>query len=283
MKTLQTIILTLSMLSIAPCLAQFTGGEGRGDIMLERLNNQMCGAVLAVSPEGPISFCIGSSVTLTAESGFGSYTWSNGETGPTLEVTESGTYSVSVTDISGCPIMSAEVIVNVSDAPEASFTYEQTDGYTIEFSNTSSDGNEYLWNFEGGNYSTQSEPSFTFPFDGFYPVTLIVSNDCGSDTITAEVEVLKINNVNQINNDLNNIKIFPNPSQGLVTIELENNTPTAYKMRIINLLGQEIINESFKITGIDIRNIDLRQYGKGIYWIVIENGKSSVSKKIILI
>jgi hypothetical protein len=40
--------------------------------------------------------CLGSPVTLSAQFGFGSYTWSNGQTGQTITVNQAGTYSVVV-------------------------------------------------------------------------------------------------------------------------------------------------------------------------------------------
>lgn len=48
------------------------------------------------------SLCIGSSTVLDAGLGFSSYLWSDGSTNQTLLVSAAGTYSVTVTDASGC-------------------------------------------------------------------------------------------------------------------------------------------------------------------------------------
>lgn len=51
---------------------------------------------------GTLSFCGGSSTTLTANAGYSSYTWSNGATSQSILVSSPGTYSVTVTNASGC-------------------------------------------------------------------------------------------------------------------------------------------------------------------------------------
>ena len=47
-------------------------------------------------------FCDGSSSTLDAGAGYDMYMWSDGSMMQTLDVTTSGTYSVTVTDNNGC-------------------------------------------------------------------------------------------------------------------------------------------------------------------------------------
>ncbi|MBL0048915.1 MAG: PKD domain-containing protein [Bacteroidetes bacterium] len=57
--------------------------------------------VATISPNGSVSFCQGSQSTLTASSGSG-YLWSNGLTGQSINVNQSGDYSVIVTNPGGC-------------------------------------------------------------------------------------------------------------------------------------------------------------------------------------
>ena len=52
--------------------------------------------------DGPMSICANESAVLNAGLGFASYLWSTGDTTSTIEVFVAGTYSVSVTDASGC-------------------------------------------------------------------------------------------------------------------------------------------------------------------------------------
>ena len=51
---------------------------------------------------GPALICGGGTASLTAGSGFASYQWSNGQSGVQINVSQPGTYGVTVTDNNGC-------------------------------------------------------------------------------------------------------------------------------------------------------------------------------------
>ena len=148
---------------------------------------------ISVTPAGPIDLCEGETVTLQAQSGFANYQWSTSEVGQSLEVGLTGGYSVSASNLQGCEGTSGIVQVNQIDNPVAGFTYQQNldELYEINFTNTSQNATNYLWNFGSGNTSTEENPNFTFAFDNTWPVSLVVSNACGSDTIETGVVVIK--------------------------------------------------------------------------------------------
>lgn len=70
-----------------------------------------------VSADGELAFCEGESVQLTSSPGE-SYTWSTGDSGQSLEVTVSGTYTVSVTGLCANELTSAPVEVTVYTTPD---------------------------------------------------------------------------------------------------------------------------------------------------------------------
>jgi hypothetical protein len=66
---------------------------------------------------GQLSFCTGNSTTLSTD-GFETYLWSNGSSDSLITVSESGTYVVTVTDITGCTgTMEVEVMESDSLLP----------------------------------------------------------------------------------------------------------------------------------------------------------------------
>lgn len=87
-------------------------------------------AVVSVSPAatssvtagGPTTFCPGGSLTLTANPG-SSYLWSDGTTTQSITVTQGGTYSVTVTNSSGCEATSSPVSVTVEDTQAPVITF----------------------------------------------------------------------------------------------------------------------------------------------------------------
>ncbi|HEX7140500.1 MAG TPA: hypothetical protein VF219_21795, partial [Vicinamibacterales bacterium] len=60
-----------------------------------------------ITPNGPTTFCQGGSVTLSAPAGMSQYAWSNGATTQSINVSTSGTYSVTVTNANGCSATSS--------------------------------------------------------------------------------------------------------------------------------------------------------------------------------
>jgi len=120
-------------------------------------------------------------------------------------------------------------------------------------------------------------------FDGFskYPIFSIASyeeqNYGFSDTIVNYL----MNPVtgNNINYSEISVNIYPNPSNGIFTINfpVKNNDKT--KVTILNINGQKIndiyINDCSK-------NIDISEQPKGIYLLKIENGINSVYRKLII-
>jgi len=73
---------------------------------------------LVVTPSGSIELVIGDSITLTGNGGFTGYTWSTGETGTTITVSDAGTYSLSATDANGCQQVYTTEVTVVSGVAE---------------------------------------------------------------------------------------------------------------------------------------------------------------------
>ena len=69
-----------------------------------------------ITAGGATTFCAGGSVTLTSSAG-SSYLWSNGATTQSISVTTSGSYTVTVTNASGCSATSAAIAVTVNALP----------------------------------------------------------------------------------------------------------------------------------------------------------------------
>ncbi|UXP32243.1 PKD domain-containing protein [Reichenbachiella agarivorans] len=95
-------------------------------------------------------------------------------------------------------LVSATVFFSCEDkedkllAPEAGFTSE-IDGKTITLTNTT-EGEEvtYSWDFGDGNTSVEVSPSHTYEVNGSYVITLIATNESGTDDTQAAVEIINI-------------------------------------------------------------------------------------------
>lgn len=102
--------------------------------------------VPVITASGPTTFCQGDTVTLTA-SGGGTYLWSTGSTQSAINVTGSGSYSVTATDPNGCSASSAVMNVTVNPSPTPLITASGSlnlcagDSVTL----TANGGNSYVW------------------------------------------------------------------------------------------------------------------------------------------
>ncbi len=127
--------------------------------------------------------CTGSTVTLDATNAQAtSYMWQDGSTDPTFTVTQTGTYSVVVSNRE-CSA-SDEVMISIQDLPTPTPRIEGPDficeGISETLSVTSVVGNTYLWSTGGTGNSISVTEGGTY--------TVVESNDCesASDTIVIE-------------------------------------------------------------------------------------------------
>jgi len=79
------------------------------------------------------------------------------------------------------------------------------------------------------------------------------------------------------------LMIFPNPTQGLVTINGEIHTDSDVNVRIVNYLGQEIVNEQFDPNSTLLnKTYDLSGAAAGAYLIEVAT-ESGVAQKTIIV
>ncbi len=136
----------------------------------------------AVSVSGSLTFCQGSSVTLSAPAGY-SYLWSNGATTQSITATTAGSYSVTVS-ANGCSTTSSAQTVTVNPLPSSAVTASgpltlcQGESVTL----AAPSGYSYLWS----NGSTAQ--SIVVSASGQYSVT-VSANGCSSTSAALAVTV----------------------------------------------------------------------------------------------
>lgn len=136
---------------------------------------------------GPdVSFCSGQSATLDPGV-FTSYLWSTGDVTQTINVTTAGSYTVTVTNASGCTASDVLVVQNVYPLPQPNLGADQV--FCQGNSATLSPGNfaAYLWQNSTTNSTLQVSNT------GTYYVTVSDVNNCvNSDTINVTVNPLPV-------------------------------------------------------------------------------------------
>lgn len=128
-----------------------------------------------------------------------SYSWSfpggtptsSTEQNPVVVYNTPGVYNVTLvaSNAGGSNTLLQNNYVTVNSAPATSFT-SIVNGSTATFTNTTTNGTTYSWNFGDGGTSTQSNPSHTYANDGTYSVVLTATNTCGTSTATQTVTII---------------------------------------------------------------------------------------------
>ena len=78
--------------------------------------------------------------------------------------------------------------IHIHTVPAANFLYV-INGTTVQFNNTTFDGDTYFWNFGDDSTSTDTNAIHTYNAGGDYNVMLIATNECGNDTIIKPIQI----------------------------------------------------------------------------------------------
>jgi hypothetical protein len=78
------------------------------------------------------------------------------------------------------------------------------------------------------------------------------------------------------------LEVYPNPSNGKITLEMKEVNNDRYTVTINNLLGQSVYSSEEYIHGFYKKNIDITKFGKGVYLIKVSNSSSIITKKLII-
>ncbi len=111
-----------------------------------------------------------------------------------------GNYTATVTSSNNCGTVTESLTISVSSLPFAAFSANSTSicmNESVQFSDNSTGTiASREWLFPGGlpSSSTEQNPLVTYGTAGSYPVTLIVSNNAGNDTITFQ-DYIEVNTV----------------------------------------------------------------------------------------
>ena len=212
------------------------------------------------------------------------YIWSNGETTKDLTDLSAGIFEVTITDYNGCTINS---VVGVTEPEEviASFDIvnnivQLTDGGVGEFKNTSTGADTYLWDFTGGNYSTEENPTYTYSAPGFYMIYLTSSKGQCESQSNGSIQIE--DNSTDIAKANGNKSISVTQVEAGIAINFDFDEPQFVTISIYNLAGQSIVyNVKQQVTQETI-NYNLNSSTSGIYLINVEYNDQVVVTKLMI-
>lgn len=231
--------------------------------------------VAGITAAGATTFCQGGSVTLNGSGGT-SYLWSDGSTGASVTVMQSGTYYVIVSNGS-CTDTSAAITVTVNPLPAVSFTMPQN-SYCFSDSPQQLTGGSPA----GGTYSGQGvsgnmfTPALTTP--GFVTLTYTYTdaNGCpASANYTVWVDICS--SVNNATNAGLVLEAFPNPAGPQVLLLW--NVSAVSQLVICDVTGRVV--DVFNAAQRQQLEIPLTTYATGIYYATLKTDAGTLHTRFI--
>lgn len=225
---------------------------------------------LQVSLGSDTALCTGNGLVLQPITPHENYVWSNGSKLDAIQVSQSGTYTVTVNDDFGCSA-SDDVQVEFYPLPNAAFTYSNVTVDSVQFTQVDT-GYGAVWTFGDGATSTTVNPTHTYAGDGVYTVTLQVtdSNGCVStsrDTLTILGTGVKAITPQQV-------KLFPNPTTGQLNI-----LPAVEGELFIQSTTGEVVrrfNAHHSVSHITVEGLP-----SGVYFLFIQNNGSKTVARFL--
>jgi len=161
-------------------------------------------------------------------------------------------------------------------SPVADFNYE-TEGLNVFFENTSTNADEYWWNFGDGYYSDLENPWHVYDEPGIYTVTLIVWNLYGSDTI---MKIITVPGTAAPEQNMAILKVYPNVANDQVT--LSSNIVGKTDLIIVDSYGRPSVNATVEFSEGQTHLINVSQLHPGIYFVRITQGNLADTRKLII-
>lgn len=270
-----------------PDLATTTSSGGRLNIYkaLLRFINDYCTTCLEISATEQNVLCNGDStgaISLAIDSGRAPYiyTWSNGDSVAIAQNLSAGTYSVTVTDSSGC---SRQGYYNITQPSllQTGFIVNRSTGIPNGSITVLAQGGEapysYAWmgNVGNGNVADSLLP-------GSYIVATSDANGCTkTDTVTVYLDSTV--NALEVVNAVSKIAFYPNPANDILHFEILSNTTGQSTLTLVDVMGKTVRQQTQDmLSNTSNGKMNLGGLSAGIYFMEVEvNNRLSGVYKIV--
>lgn len=232
------------------------------------------------------SICESATIVLDAGNTGYSYIWNTGATSQTINASDSGTYSVTITTPYSC--------VNSDTTHIAYLPEPYTEGFNfipkffeqlgkVDFSPLNpTNVNRYEWDFgDGSPLVTLMNPTHVFAASGEYNVTLKVYNDCSEYAVSQKINVDLPTGTVTLNKGNFKLNIYPNPAKSILNISNANGDYEMQDVMIFNTVGALVYHR--KADSKTVHQLSVEQFTSGVYFVRVLTDKGLVNQQVQIV
>jgi hypothetical protein len=201
-----------------------------------------------------------------------SYSWSNGSTNSSANGLAAGTYTIDVTDASGCTSQATVVITEPAELTVSAQSV-QNSGQATAVVAGGSPQYTYLWNSIPAQFT---QTAINLP-SGIYQVQVTDANGC---VATDTVSVVNVG----LNDELfaNSISMYPNPTSNVLNVTFEFSNTVDMTTEIYNAVGQVVYTSTMDDVTSSNLTVDVSDLSSGVYFVVFNDGNRTETRRLVI-
>ena len=231
---------------------------------------------IEIIASGPTELCLGDTVQLCIEGDWATIQWCSGSSNVScIDVFQTGNYCVSAEDPNGCAdeILEGQGTVVTVHNPLPVVNVLCDEFITTQFET-------YQWYLNGTPAASGTFQSFHGDSSGNYYVVVTDEWGCTGQSPVIEHTCCCVG-INE--HDMSYVlDIFPNPTNGVFTVNGSFEMPIDMRLELTNILGQPVIPvEDVKNTAFVKRDYNLNHLAQGIYIFTIRTDSETIVRRIV--
>jgi PKD repeat protein len=196
---------------------------------------------------------------------------------------ETETYNVTlVASVTGGCSDSVSKTITVNELPNVNFTVDRR-GRTVGLTPSGNTSNYTFkrWTFGDGGSSSEDAPVYTYDniINGEFEICFSAQSNAGCLNSTCETVIIDVLSTEEM--EVSWLKVYPNPSSGQLTLEVEGNQRDL-EISVLNQLGEEVYTYQPNVLN-GRYAMDLSELASGMYLIRVNNDDASAIRKIQIV
>jgi len=238
--------------------------------------------------QGETTFCFGSSGVILTSSDAEGYLWSNGKFTKSIQVFNSGEFSVTVPGLCGDFTSQPVVVTAIHPVDPIAINDTISNIPGIATPGVLGTANYYQWYYEffavDPFFIGQEFDTLIYETTVFYVEAVFETNDvvCESDRVEVWAVVDTTTSIIIID-EVENINIYPNPTSRVIVIDFENGVASEIELDIFDINGKIVFSKTIE-PGFGPRKeiISFLDLASGIYTISLLSNKNRYVQKLIV-